>query len=55
MSEAPMHDAEARAALAGELATLHLRVAQPNDPPLFTREPSSMQPIHWRAADLAMR
>jgi gentisate 1,2-dioxygenase len=55
MAEAPMHDAEARAALSGELAALHLRVAQPDDPPLFTREPSStMQPIHWRAADLTL-
>lgn len=53
MAEAPMHDAAARAALAGELGALHLRVAQPDDPPLFTRDPaSSMLPIHWKAADL---
>ncbi len=55
MAEAPMHDAAARAAISGELASLHLRVAQPEDPPLFTRTPSSsMQPIHWKAADLAL-
>ncbi|HYZ34009.1 MAG TPA: cupin domain-containing protein [Crenalkalicoccus sp.] len=53
MAEAPMRDAAARAALSGELAALHLRVAQPGDPPLFTRDPaSSMQPIHWKAAEL---
>ncbi len=55
MAEAPMHDAAARAALAEELGALHLRVAQPDDPPLFSRTPSSsMRAIHWKAADLAL-
>ncbi len=54
MSEAVMSDVGARQALAGELARVNLAVHQPDDPPLFTREPvSAMQPCHWRAADIA--
>jgi gentisate 1,2-dioxygenase len=54
MSEAMMTDVDARQALAGELARVNLAVHQPEDPPLFTREPvSAMQPCHWRAADIA--
>lgn len=50
-----LEDREARAALAGELAAYHLRVAQPEDPPLMTRVPAPvMQPIYWKAADLAL-
>lgn len=48
-----MTDADARQSLADELARFGCRVAQPDDPPLFTREPiSAMQPMHWKAADL---
>ncbi|MGE0231536.1 MAG: cupin domain-containing protein [Flavobacteriaceae bacterium] len=48
-----MTDADARSALSEELARYNSRVAQPDDPPLFTREPNStMEPCHWRAADL---
>lgn len=55
MAEAAMHDVKAREALGGELAAINLRVAQPGDPPLFTRDPASpMRPCHWRAADLAI-
>jgi gentisate 1,2-dioxygenase len=54
MSEAVMTDVGARQALADELARVNLAVHQPDDPPLFTREPvSAMQPCHWRAADIA--
>ncbi len=53
MAEATMTDAAARAALADELAAHGIAVAQPGDPPLFTRDPrSTMVPVHWRAADL---
>lgn len=49
-----MTDAEERRAIGEELSRYECRVAQPDDPPLFTREPkSSMQPLHWKAADLA--
>jgi gentisate 1,2-dioxygenase len=49
-----LSDASARAQLAGKLAKFNIRVHQADDPPLFTPEPqSSMQPLHWRAADLA--
>src|ERR1700730_14208442 len=48
-----MSDAEARRALSEELARFDVRVAQPDDIPLFTRDPrATMQPRHWRAADL---
>ena len=54
MSEVTMTDTQAREALAGELARVNLAVHQPDDPPLFTREPvSAMQACHWRAADIA--
>jgi len=49
-----MSDAQERSAIAAELAAYNIAVAQPTDPPLFTREPvSPMKPYHWRAADLA--
>jgi gentisate 1,2-dioxygenase len=48
-----MHDAEARRRLKDDLARFHCRVHQPDDPPLFTREPvPDMQTIHWRWADI---
>lgn len=47
-------DAQARRSLDQDLGRFNCRVHQPDDPPLFTREPSSsMQPLHWRWADLA--
>ena len=49
-----MTDADARLALAKELEKFNCRVAQPDDPPLFTKEPAMvMQPLHWSAVDLA--
>ena len=49
-----MADADARRALNNELARFHCRVAQPDDPPLFTREPRpAEQTVHWRWSDLA--
>lgn len=52
-STAPMADAAARRALKEELARINVRVHQPDDPPLFTREPvSAMVPVHWRWRDL---
>ncbi|HUN97642.1 MAG TPA: cupin domain-containing protein, partial [Bradyrhizobium sp.] len=54
MAAEAMSDAKQRQELAEELAQYGVRVAQPDDAPLFTREPkSSMQPYHWKAADLA--
>jgi len=54
MASEVMSDARQRQELADELANYGVRIAQPDDPPLFTREPkSSMQPFHWKAADLA--
>src|SRR5216683_1716258 len=54
MASEVMSDATQRQELADELAKYGVRVAQPDDPPLFTKEPkSSMQPFHWKAADLA--
>ena len=47
------HDAEARRALKDELARVHCRVHQPDDPPLFTREPRpETRSMHWRWRDL---
>lgn len=47
-------DADARRSLEQDLVRFNARVHQPDDPPLFTREPcSSMTPLHWRWADLA--
>ncbi|HEX2545221.1 MAG TPA: cupin domain-containing protein [Ramlibacter sp.] len=49
-----MNDAHARRALQEELARFACRVHQPEDPPLFSREPRpAMQSHHWRWADLA--
>lgn len=53
MAEAVMSDAQARSEIQAELKAHNIAVAQPDDPPLFTREPSSpMIPYHWKAADL---
>jgi gentisate 1,2-dioxygenase len=54
MASEVMSDGRARQELAEELASYGVRVAQPDDTPLFTKEPkSAMQPFHWKAADLA--
>ena len=54
MASEVMSDARQRQELADELAKYGVRIAQPDDPPLFTKEPkSTMQPFHWKAADLA--
>ncbi|WP_087560350.1 cupin domain-containing protein [Rhodococcus sp. NCIMB 12038] len=46
-------DADERRRLRATLAEAGLRIQQPDDPPLFTPAPqSSMQPMHWRWADL---
>jgi gentisate 1,2-dioxygenase len=46
-------DGDARRALKAELARYNCRVAQPDDPPVFTREPRpGMQSLHWRGSDL---
>lgn len=48
---AAMQDAQARLALKEDLARANCRVHQPDDPPLFTREPrSEMKSVHWPAA-----
>lgn len=52
-TESSMVDAQARKALKDDLARYNCRVHQPDDPPLFTREPSStMQTVHWRWREL---
>lgn len=52
--ELATHDVEARRALKADLARFHCRVHQPDDPPLFTREPRpATQSVHWRWRDLA--
>ncbi|MEX0730215.1 MAG: cupin domain-containing protein [Aquisalimonadaceae bacterium] len=54
MSNRSMSDEKERRALTEELATLNCRVAHPDDPPLFTKNPqTTMVPCHWRAADVA--
>ncbi|WP_068879386.1 cupin domain-containing protein [Phenylobacterium sp. CCH12-B4] len=54
MAEAVMSDARERAEIQEQLRAHNIAVAQPTDPPLFTAAPvSSMQPYHWKAADLA--
>ncbi len=54
MADAVMTDARERSALAAEMASFNIAVAQPTDGPLFTRTPQSpMVPWHWKAADLA--
>jgi len=46
-------DAAERRQLEQELKPFNCGVHQPQDPPLFTREPqSSMEALHWRATDL---
>lgn len=53
MSEGPMKDAEARRALKAELDANHIHIHQPDDPPLFTKTPSSpMKPVHWKWTEL---
>jgi gentisate 1,2-dioxygenase len=53
MAETMMSDASERRALSSELERFNCRVAQPDDPPLFTRQPvSAMKPCHWRSEDL---
>lgn len=48
-----MADAQARQALKADLARMNCRVHQPDDPPLFTRDPrSTMETVHWRWSDL---
>ncbi|HSW19589.1 MAG TPA: cupin domain-containing protein [Ramlibacter sp.] len=48
-----MHDEAARRALKADLARFNCRVAQPDDPPLFTRQPNSAaQTVLWRWTDL---
>ena len=50
---ANMAAAAARRSLKEDLARFNCRVHQPDDPPLFTREPrSAMQSVHWRWRDL---
>jgi gentisate 1,2-dioxygenase len=54
MAEAVMSDAQARNEIQAELKAHNIAVAQPDDPPLFTRDPvSPMIAYHWKAADLA--
>ena len=51
--ETMMTDAAARHALKEDLARNHCRIAQPEDPPLFTREPNSPSvSSHWRWSEL---
>lgn len=53
-STAAMKDADARRSLKEDLAKFNCRVHQPDDPPLFTREPeSATQSVHWRWRDLS--
>ncbi|MDQ2733396.1 MAG: cupin domain-containing protein [Pseudomonadota bacterium] len=48
-----LSDAAARRALKADLERFNCRVHQPDDPPLFTREPRpDMQSVHWRHRDL---
>lgn len=54
MADVVMTDARERGALAAEMASFNIAVAQPTDGPLFTPVPQSpMVPWHWKAADLA--
>lgn len=44
-----MRDLDARRALKDDLARVHCRVHQPEDPPFFTREPRTpLETIHWK-------
>lgn len=53
MDAVAMDDALARRALKEDLARHQIHIHQPDDPPLFTRTPSSsMKPVHWRWNDL---
>jgi gentisate 1,2-dioxygenase len=54
MIEAVGSDAEARKALAEDLAKLNFAVHQPTDRALFTATPQpAMRPCHWKASDIA--
>lgn len=54
MNHPAMSDEKERRILAEELASYNCRIAHPDDPPLFTREPeSTMQPCHWTATDVS--
>lgn len=49
-----MRDADARRSLQQELARFACKVHQPDDPPLFSREPRpAMQSHHWRWSDIS--
>jgi len=49
----PTEDLLARRALRDELASFDCRITQPDDPPLFTREPKpTMKSLIWRARDI---
>ena len=53
MDTTVMDDAQARLALKQTLTRHHIHIHQPDDPPLFTRTPSSsMKAVHWRWSDL---
>ena len=46
-------DVEVRRLLRERLGHDGLKIAQPDEPPLFTRRPESpMVPMHWKWADL---
>jgi gentisate 1,2-dioxygenase len=48
-----LRDADARRSLKDDLARVNCRVHQPDDPPLFTREPvPDAQTVHWRWSEL---
>lgn len=47
-------DTEKRRKLQTDLERFHCRVHQPDDEPVFTREPRvDMQSVHWRWSDLS--
>jgi gentisate 1,2-dioxygenase len=53
MAKTSLTDAAARRALQTDLERFNCRVHQPDDPPLFTREPRpDVRSIHWRGSDL---
>jgi len=51
--DSKMIDAAERQKLNADLSSIHCRVHDPSDPPLFTRQPDSpMQACHWKWTDL---
>lgn len=53
MEATSLRDSEARRLLKEDLARFNCRVHQPEDPPLFTREPvPDAQTVHWRWSDI---